>query len=189
MLTLESALTDTSYDLELEKIKNKIKQLYNNLLIKTYKAANPSASSEEIEQFLEMNELEFKGEGFEEESEDIESLLEILSKEDELDEVKDKNYETPDVENGKELKSKSNENTTAPSTKPVDIQTGGLFNPKDKQIKPKTSALKIPTGTVKRTITDNPSVNTVELKDIWDKEREKLLALVQKRNKEYGVRL
>jgi len=189
MLTLESALMDTSYDLELEKIKNKVKQLYNNLLVKTYKASNPSASPEEIQEFLETNELEFKGEGFEEESEDMESLLEMLSKEDELDEVKDKTYEEHDVENGKELKSKSNETTTAPSTKPFTIQTGGLFNPKDKQVKPKTSNLKIPTGTVKRSITDAPSVNTLELKDIWEEEREKLLALVQKRNKEHGVRL
>ena len=78
MLTLESALMDTSYDLELEKIKNKVKQLYNNLLVKTYKASNPSASPEEIQEFLETNELEFKGEGFEEESEDMESLLEML---------------------------------------------------------------------------------------------------------------
>jgi hypothetical protein len=189
MMTLESALADTSYDLELEKIKNKIKQLYTNLITQTYKLSNPTASPEDIQNFLELNELEFKGDGFEEESEDLESLLESLSKEDDLEEVKDKAYQKPDVENGKELKSKSKEKTTAPITKAFDIQSGGLFKPKDKSTLPKTSALKIPTGKVQRSITDNPSVNTLELKDIWEEERKKLLALVQKRNKEYGVRL
>jgi len=189
MLTLESALTDTSYDLELEKIKNKIKQLYTNLITQTYKVSNPSASPEDIQNFLELNELEFKGDGFEEESEDLESLLEALSKEDDLEEVKDKSYEKPDVENGRELKSKSKEKTTAPTTKAINIQSGGLFTPKDKNTIPKTSALKIPTGKIQRSITDNPSVNTLGLKDIWDEERNKLLALVQKRNKENGVRL
>tara|TARA_R110000803_G_scaffold126569_1_gene194139 strand:- start:586 stop:1155 length:570 start_codon:yes stop_codon:yes gene_type:complete len=189
MMTLESAFTDTSYGLELEKIRNKIKQLYTDLITQAYKLSNPSASPEEIQDFLETNELEFKGDGFEEESEDLESLLEALSKEDDLEEVKDKAYEKPDVENGKELKSKSKEKTTAPATKALDIQSGGLFKPKDKNTLPKTSALKIPTGTIQRSITDNPSVSTVELKDIWDEERSKLLALVQKRNRENGVRL
>ena len=189
MMTLESAFTDTSYDLELEKIKNKIKQLYTNLITQTYKLSNPTASPEDIQNFLELNELEFKGDGFEEESEDLESLLESLSKEDDLEEVKDRAYQKPDVENGKELKSKSKEKTTAPITKAFDIQSGGLFKPKDKNTLPKTSALKIPTGKIQRSITDNPSVSTLELKDVWDEERKKLLALVQKRNKEYGVRL
>ena len=188
-MTLESAFTDTSYDLELEKIKNKIKQLYTNLITQTYKLSNPTASPEDIQNFLELNELEFKGDGFEEESEDLESLLESLSKEDDLEEVKDRAYQKPDVENGKELKSKSKEKTTAPITKAFDIQSGGLFKPKDKNTLPKTSALKIPTGKIQRSITDNPSVSTLELKDVWDEERKKLLALVQKRNKEYGVRL
>ena len=99
-MNIESALMDTSYDLELERIKTKIKQLYENLLVKTLKASRRDISAEEIADFLEMNELEFKGDGFEEESDGLEELLEALSKEDDLDDVKDKEYEDPDVENG-----------------------------------------------------------------------------------------
>ncbi len=70
-LPLESALMDTSYDLELDRIKIKIKQLYRDLVVKTYKASNPGASLDDIENFLEQNELEFKGDGFDEEAEDL----------------------------------------------------------------------------------------------------------------------
>jgi len=189
MVTLESALMDTSYDLELEKIKSKIKKLYEDLVAKTFKAAYPNASIEEISNFIEMNELEFKGDGFEEESENLEELLEILSKEDELDEVKNKEYEEPEVEFTKELKSKSKDKLTTPETKSLTVSSSGLFTPKDKQSLPKTKELDIPTGKLKRLIDDAPVVNTKELKDIWDEERKKLLALVQKRNKEHGVLL
>ena len=33
MLTIEAAFADTSYDMELEKIKNKIQRLYTELLV------------------------------------------------------------------------------------------------------------------------------------------------------------
>ena len=52
MLTIEAAFADTSYDMELEKIKNKIQRLYTELLVKTFKAANPNATSEQIENFF-----------------------------------------------------------------------------------------------------------------------------------------
>ena len=187
MLTIEAAFADTSYDMELEKIKNKIQRLYTELLVKTFKAANPNATSEQIENFLEANELEFKGTGFEEEADDLDAMLDLLGKDDELDEIKNKSFEAPDVERGKELKSKSNEKTTAPTTTDLKLPTGGLFKPKDAQSRPKTKSLRIPTGKIKRIIDDAPTVKTKELKDIWEAERSKLLALVEQRNKEFGV--
>jgi len=63
--TLEYALADTSYDLELDKIKSKIQKLYRDLLVKTFKMANPNATPEELANFLEKNDLDFKGDGFE----------------------------------------------------------------------------------------------------------------------------
>ena len=187
MLTIEAAVADTSYDMELEKIKNKIQRLYTELLVKTFKAANPNATSEQIENFLEANELEFKGTGFEEEADDLDAMLDLLGKDDELDEIKNKSFEAPDVERGKELKSKSNEKTTAPTTTDLKLPTGGLFKPKDAQSRPKTKSLKTPTGKIKRIIDDAPTIKTQELKDIWEAERSKLLALVEQRNKEFGV--
>lgn len=185
--TMEYALADSSYGLELDKIKTKIQKLYKDLLIKTFKMANPNATPEELAAFLEENNLEFKGDGFEEESEDLEDLLDMLSKEDDLDSVADKNSTAPDVEKGKELKSKSNEKTTAPKTLALKVPTGGLFTPKDLHNLPKTKALRTPTGKIKRVINDKPKVKTIQLKAIWEKEREKLLDLVRERNKEYGV--
>ena len=173
--------------MELEKIKNKIQRLYTELLVKTFKAANPNATSEQIENFLEANELEFKGTGFEEEADDLDAMLDLLGKDDELDEIKNKSFEAPDVERGKELKSKSNEKTTAPTTTDLKLPTGGLFKPKDAQSRPKTKSLKTPTGKIKRIIDDAPTIKTQELKDIWEAERSKLLALVEQRNKEFGV--
>ena len=42
--------------------------------------ANPNATPEELANFLEKNDLDFKGDGFEEESEDLENLLDMLSR-------------------------------------------------------------------------------------------------------------
>ncbi len=189
MITMESALIDTKYDLELEQIQNKIRSLYRDLLTKAFKKSNPGASIEEISSFIEENDLEFLGEGFDEEAEDLESLLELLSKEDDLDRISERNFEKPDVESGKKLKSKTNEKTTTPSTVPLKIPKGGLFAPKDIHKIPKTASLKVPTGGVKKIIDEDRQVNIRELKDIWDEEREKLLKLVRSRNKEFGVRL
>tara|TARA_R110000782_G_scaffold74008_1_gene147974 strand:+ start:5961 stop:6527 length:567 start_codon:yes stop_codon:yes gene_type:complete len=188
-MNIESALMDTSYDLELERIKTKIKQLYENLLVKTLKASRRDISAEEIADFLEMNELEFKGDGFEEESDSLEELLEALSKEDDLDEVKDKEYEDPDVEKGTELKSKSKDASTTPTTVNIDLPKIGMFTPKDKRRRIETKKLKTPRGKISRVIDDSPTVKSQEMKDIWDEERKKLLALVEKRNQEYGVKL
>lgn len=188
MITLEAALSDTSYNLELEKIKNKITRLYTELLIKTFKQANPAASMEELSSFLEKNELEFKEtEEFEDEAEDIENIISLLSDKENLDLVKDKIFETPSVASGKIPGNKTNEKGVIPNTVALKDYKGGLFTPPDKKVTTITKALKTPTGKVTRVIDDNPKVNTQMLKDVWDKERDKLLDLVRQRNKEYGV--
>tara|TARA_B100001250_G_scaffold413645_1_gene448473 strand:+ start:1282 stop:1851 length:570 start_codon:yes stop_codon:yes gene_type:complete len=187
MLTMESFLSDTSYDIELDKIKNKIKRLYEELLVKTYKSINPQATPEDIANFIENNELEFKETGFEAEADNLDDILDLLGKEDNLEQVKDKSYEIPNVETGKQLKSKSKEKTTAPLTTAMEMPKGGLFTPKDKHTMPLTKALKVPRGKISRIIDDNPKVNSQELKAIWEAEREKLVDLVNRRNKEFGV--
>ena len=76
---------------------------------------------------------------------------------------------------------------TAVNTKSLKIPTGGLFTPRDKHSLPKTSALPTPKGSIKRKIDDDPKVSKETLKAIWDAERQRLLDLVAKRNKEHGV--
>ena len=106
-MNIADLFDDTSFDLELEKIKAKIVQLYNMLAEKAYRVENPGASPEEIASFLEDNGLEFKSEenSFEEDSDEIKEILEeMLGNEDDLDPVKDREYSKPTVETGSELK-------------------------------------------------------------------------------------
>lgn len=187
-MTLEAALADTSYDLELEKLKKKIQQLYVDLATKTFKAANPGATQEQLESFLEDNGIEFKeAESFDEDADGLEKLLELLSQDEALDKVSEKDFEKHDVEKGKKLKS-NKEKSTVPSTEALEDHTGGLFTPGDKRAKTSTKALKTPRGTIKRSAVDPVKVETKSIQDVWDAEREKLLQLVRKRNKEHGVK-
>ena len=189
MITLEDALADTSYNLELDRIKNKIARLYRELLLKSFKQSNPGATEEQIASFLEENELEFKGDGFDEEAEDLQSLIDLLMHEnEELDEVKEKDYEKHDVQKGSKAKEVS-EGRPSPKTANIKVAQGGLFTPSDKRKKPRITEVSVPTptGRIKRVATDNPKVRTEQLSAVWEKEREKLLALVRERNKEYGV--
>ncbi len=189
MMTLENALADTSYNLELEKLKKKIQQLYTDLVTKQFKQSHPGATQEQLEAFLEENELEFKEtESFDEEADGIDKLLELMVQDEDLDKVSDKTYAKADVESGKELKAKSKEKTTAPLTKALKDHIGGLFTPSDKRIKTNTKALKTPKGTIKQSALDPVKVDTKSIQDVWDAEREKLLVLVRKRNKEHGVK-
>jgi hypothetical protein len=189
MMTLESALMDTSYDLELEKIKSKIKQLYVDLLSKTYKQAHPGATPEQLESFIEDNMMEFpEHESFDDDAEGLEKILDLLTHEEDLDKVSEKVYNNTNVEETKELSSKSKDSLRTPKTTPFDVPKGGLFNVKDKRSKVFTKSLKTPRGNIKRLVDDDPKVHTKPLQDIWDAEREKLLELVRKRNKENHVR-
>ena len=140
------------------------------MLTKVYKAAKPGATLSSLEDFLDKNDIDFGDEidpEFDEEVESIENIMEQLLKIDESDPVSDKLKEF--------------------NTKSLKIPTGGLFTPKDKHSLPKTSALPTPKGSIKRKIDDDPKVSKETLKAVWDAERQRLLDLVAKRNKEHGV--
>jgi len=187
-MNYESVLNDSAFELELEQIKTKIGKLYSDLAIKVYRQSNPAASQKDIDFFLESNALEFKGVGFDEEAEHLESMLDMMMQEADIDEVSDRDYYKADVESGAELKSKSKDKNTTPFTEALKKYKGGLFTPDDLRKKTFTQALKTPRGNIKRVIDDHPEMDLKSLKDIWDAEREKLLALVRRRNKEHGVK-
>jgi len=185
----EDGFEDTSYNMELEKIKNKIMGLYNELVVNTYRQSNPQATPEAIEEFLEENAIEFKGEdGFNEEADRIKNLLDLLTHEDDTDEAAERDYEKHDVAKGSVPKDKTHDRLFKAPTKPFDVAGGGLFNRKESQYRPSTKPLRTPTGSIKRLIDDAPKVSTKSLEDVWNAEREKLLELVRKRNKEHGVK-
>lgn len=183
-----SILEDSTLGLDLERIREKIITLYNTLLTQAYKSENPAASPEELQAFLEENALDFPE--TEDSSEEIDSLLDMiddLTKEDDLDPVA-KDGEEPKVEQGKEPKSKSHENGDIPNTQPIPIQTGMLNTPPDKRKKEQTKKAPDPTGSQKHSRTrERPSFNSKSIMSIFDAEREKLLRLVEARNKEFGV--
>jgi len=190
VITMEELLSGSSYDMELDKIKNRIKSLYREMLTKVYKAAKPGATLKSLEDFLDNNDIDFGDEidsEFDEEVESIENIMEQLLKIDESDPVSEKQSLKPEVPQGKEPKSKTHDKLKEFNTKALKIPTGGLFTPRDKHSLPKTSALPTPKGSIKRKIDDDPKVSKETLKAIWDAERKRLLDLVAKRNKEHGV--
>ena len=58
-MTMEELLSGSSYNMELDKIKNRIKSLYRDMLTKVYKAANPGATVSDIQSFLDDNDIDF----------------------------------------------------------------------------------------------------------------------------------
>ena len=153
----------SSYDMELEKIKSKIMKLYSDLVSQAFKQSKPEASQDEISDF------------------------ELLMQDEDLDPVEDMDYEDHKVATGKEPKSRRHNPLWTPSTKPLESPKGGLFTPSDKRSMPKTKALKTPRGSIRSFEKVPVKVEHSSLKDIWDAEREKLLALVRRRNKESNV--
>ena len=132
---------DTALDLELQKIKQKIAQLYNQLAEKAYKVENPVATPEEVAAFLEENGLQFKDEinSFEDESNELQDILdEMISKEDVLEEVKDIQASAPKVESGTKLKAQKDK-LNLPKMSSLPEPKGLMATPKDSHTKAKTN--------------------------------------------------
>ena len=125
---------DTSFDMELEKIKEKIVQLYNQVLEKAYKMENPTGTPEEMAMFLEENGLEFKGEkeSFDAESSELQGILDQMMGEgtDDLDPVKDKDYTNPAIEKGPELKAHRSK-IDLPKMSDLPVPKGLMATPED----------------------------------------------------------
>ena len=140
---------DTSLGLELEKIKEKIAQLYNQMIEKVYKLENPGATPEEIEMFLEENKLEFSSDDtvLEEEITSLEDMLEdLLDPTDDLDPVKDMSYTETPVPTGKELKSKTHSKSDTPTTVKLPDPKGLMATPNDSRKVIKTKKVETQTG-------------------------------------------
>jgi hypothetical protein len=140
-MNIADLFDDSALDLELEKIKQKIAKLYNEVLEKVFKIDNPTGSEEELAAFLEENGLQFNNEqgSFEEETSEIQDILDqMLSSEDTLDPVKDRNYSKPTVESGAELKAHK-ETKDLPEMSSLPEPKGLMATPKDSHTKAKTT--------------------------------------------------
>lgn len=140
-MNIADLFDDSALDLELEKIKQKIAKLYNEVLEKVFKIDNPTGSEEELAAFLEENGLQFNNEqgSFEEETSEIQDILDqMLSSEDTLDPVKDRSYSKPTVESGAELKAHK-ETKDLPEMSSLPEPKGLMATPKDSHTKAKTT--------------------------------------------------
>jgi len=140
-MNIADLFDDSALDLELEKIKQKIAKLYNEVLEKVFKIDNPTGSEEELAAFLEENGLQFNNEqgSFEEETSEIQNILDqMLSSEDTLDPVKDRSYSKPTVESGAEIKAHK-ETKDLPEMSSLPEPKGLMATPKDSHTKAKTT--------------------------------------------------
>lgn len=140
-MNIADLFDDSALDLELDKIKQKIAKLYNDILEQVFKVENPTGSPEELAAFLEENGLQFNTDknSFEEETSEIHDILDqMLGKEDNLEQVKDKSYSKPTVESGAELKAHK-ETKDLPEMSSLPEPKGLMATPKDSHTKAKTT--------------------------------------------------
>ena len=164
---LSDLFDDTSFDMELDKIKEKIVQLYNQVLEKAYKMENPTGTPEEMAVFLEENGLEFKGEqeSFDAESSELQEILEqMMEGQDSLEPVKDMDYTNPAIEKGSELKANKSK-VALPKMSDLPIPKGLMATPKDVTKKLRSKNIEQPASsklkknkTIVRDVTFSPLV-------------------------------
>ena len=146
-----SLFEDSSSNLELEAFKKKIKKLYDEILERTYKIENPGASPEEVAAYVEENGLEFPDDSIDEETNEIDNLMEMLdglTEDDILESAQDLSTENkPKEYKGTEPSSKSHEAGLKVETTEYKDRMGGLFSVKtDERKRTVTKAPQIPTG-------------------------------------------
>jgi len=164
---LSDLFDDTSFDMELDKIKGKIVQLYNQVLEKAYKMENPTGTPEEMAMFLEENSLEFKSEeqSFDAESNELQEILEqMMEGEDSLEPVKDMEYTNPAIEKGSELKANKSK-AVLPKMSDLPVPKGLMSTPKDVSKKLRSKNIEQPVSsklkknkTIVRDVTFSPLV-------------------------------
>jgi len=164
---LSDLFDDTSFDMELDKIKEKIVQLYNQVLEKAYKMENPTGTPEEMAVFLEENGLEFKGEqeSFDAESSELQEILEqMMEGQDSLEPVKDMDYTNPAIEKGSELKANKSK-AALPKMSDLPVPKGLMATPKDVTKKLRSKNIEQPASsklkknkTIVRDVTFSPLV-------------------------------
>jgi hypothetical protein len=178
-----SIFEDSSSRLELDAFKKKIKQLYDEILERTYKIENPGASPEEVQAYVEENGLEFPDEDVSEDTDEINNLMEMLDDMTDTD-VQESASELstedkPKEHRGDELSSKSHEKGELVETKALKDKMGGLFSVKtDERKRTSTKAPKIPTGkSIKR---DTSTAHKKEFAPLVEKFKVELRSLSER---------
>jgi hypothetical protein len=184
----------THHSLELDRIKEKIRSIWNQLLVAQYKETYKYQSDEDedyvgFDEYADKNKLQFAGE--EEDVTEVDSILEMLEG------ILDNGDELSPVSS--EGKAPSYGSTSLASNKDPSTVTTTTYNVKHSSTKPvsdserrvKSGTYDKPTGgqTLKSVNHEQSLAHTKSLLEILDVERQRLLSLVAKNNKKYGVRL
>ena len=186
---------DTTNDIELAVFKEKIRQLYNDILNKVYKRQNPGATPEECAAYVEENGLQFPNETpdteeLDGEIEELMNMLDTMGPSDKEEAVVDMQMENkPKEYTGEQLKSKSHEKGIKEEMKDIDYKMGGLFkNVKEERKRTATKAPQISAGSgIKRNTAD---AHKVEFAPLVEAFKDELQSLAQRqrigRKKQFG---
>jgi len=170
--------SDSIDSMELDVIKNKIRDVYAKLLAEYFKKQVPGASEEDIYAFIQENALEFEGEA--EEDSEVDEILgmldEMLDDGEDLTPV-DASGKAPDY-TGIPVGAKSKEGSTTPTGSYRGLKLGGMMTPEDSQTKVRTSKLKDPTGGINTKSVDEVMVQYAPL---VEKLKEELASLKQRK--------
>ncbi len=183
---------EVSTSLELDRIKDKVRSIWNALLEQEFTKAAATQedfdSSEEAKaNFMKENSLLFPGE--EREADEADALLEmldaLLDEKEELDPVS-KEGKAPTY-GGKQLSSNNEKSKVEKTT--YEVKHSATMTPKDSQNVAKTTTYDKPKGSKHLTSKthERAKMNIDDIKDILDIERKRLLKVVAERNKRFGV--
>jgi hypothetical protein len=180
-----SIFEDSSSRLELDAFKKKIKQLYDEILERTYKIENPGASPEEVQAYVEENGLQFPDEDVSEDSDEIDNLMEMLDDMVDTDvqkSVSDLSTEDkPKEHRGDELSSKFHEKGDKIETRGLKDKMGGLFSVKiDERKRTSTKAPKIPIGPIIKR--DTSTAHKESFAPLVEKFRDELRSLADRQS-------
>ena len=170
--------SDSIDSMELDSIKDKIRNVYTKLLTEYFKKQVPGASEEDIAAFIESNAMEFEGASEEEDEIDLlmEELDAFLDDGEDLTPV-DASGKAPDY-TGTQLGAKSKEGTKVPTGTYRGLKLGGMMTPADSQTKVKTSKVEDPTGGINTKTADEV---VVQYSALVEKLKEELASLKQRR--------
>jgi hypothetical protein len=189
----DSCEDDTTSNLELDRIKAKVMEIWTQLLSASHEKEYHEMNEDNddyisLEHYLEHNKLMFKGD--EQPEDEIDSLLDtfanLLEPQEELESIssdaKAPTYGSSSIS--------ANKDTSKVPKGTYKDEHASTKTPSDSQTKAKSSSYVVATGvtpTSKNHESSNATIKT--LQSLLDIEHKKLLEMVAKRNKQYGVRL
>ena len=186
---------DSCDGLEIDRIKDKIRSIWNAVITAEYNEqyANQKEDAEDyvsMEDYIKEHQLYFPGDDKpENEIDNLLSMLDdMLDPKEDLDPVS-KEGKAPTY-NGKQL-SENNEKGKVDKTE-YKVKHSATITPKDSKSVVKSMTYVRPTGgkEPKSNVHERSTPISIEpITDLLDIERSRLLRLVARRNKEYGVRL